>query len=846
MSDAIDLSRIQFGFTVAYHFLFVPLTLGLMALIALMEGAHLLTGNAAWREAARFSGKFFLINFVFGIATGYPLRMQLRSNWESYSDFVRDGFESVFALENAVAPILFGLVALFALGWRMRPALHCLTSGALALVLIVQSSGILLLNAWMQNPVGVDALAARAPALGWGDLFGNPLAPAKIMHTMAAAYVLGSVFVVAISAWYLLHHRHLDVARRSLRLGACFGLAALLVTVAMGHWSGTLLVHHQPMKFAAIEAMWETEPPPAGFTVFAWPDMGTSSNRFALKVPYVLGLIAAEDLRTSLVGIHDLVNDAERKIRLDLQRRASGRGGPFGYAALLPDGVRPTPERIAAAARSAVPSVPVVFTAFRVMIGCGLLLIGLLALVVLQRPDLDPSGRRRLLWLCVLSLPLPWIATYAGWVVCEVGRQPWTITGLLPTARSGGALEADQVAGTLLHFSAAYAILFVLNVALNVSCVRRGPGVRTFRWPAIDWIPALRPAYSATRSWRDPVTEFRAALSRRGIIVPDDVVADGRVHRCDAEGHFGQGAAAYSLHLDGVPVGGFRNWRDSLGWELWQAPIERPLQAGEQVAQRLKAEAIQHALEVEELEQRAELLRRAAEIFRAAQPASSNHPYLKRKRVRAHGLQVRAGTLIVPVRDPDGELRSLQFIREGERKKFLIGGTVEGCYFTIGKPEGVLCIAEDYATGASIFEATGYAVAVTFSARNLEPVARALRTKFPHIRLIVCADDDAHKTGNPGLTHAIAAARAVGGLLAVPDFGPDRPSRATNFNDLARLRGQAAVMCAIDIAPAQGLIDLAGRQAAECNPTTAPAPRPRIAYALWSDSQARPIRAGTL
>ncbi|HKC43592.1 MAG TPA: toprim domain-containing protein, partial [Burkholderiales bacterium] len=344
---------------------------------------------------------------------------------------------------------------------------------------------------------------------------------------------------------------------------------------------------------------------------------------------------------------------------------------------------------------------------------------------------------------------------------------------------------------------------------------------RPFRWPGIDWIPALRPAFSAIGAAHDPTTGFRAALSRRGIIVPRDVIADGRVHRCDAEGRFGQGAAVYSLHLEGVAVGGFRNWRDNLGWELWQAPVGRPLRTGEQVAQQLKAEAIQHALEVEELERRAQVLRRAAEIFKAAEPATSNHPYLKRKRVGAHGLQVRAGTLIVPVRDPDDELRSLQFIREGAGKKFLIGGTVEGCYFAIGKPDGVLCVAEDYATGASIFEATGYAVAVAFSAQNLEPVARALRVKFPRIRLIVCADDDASKTGNPGLTHAIAAARAVGALLAVPDFGPDRPRHATNFNDLARARGHHAVKRAIS--PAQGLIDLADRQAAAGYPSAATA-----------------------
>ncbi len=295
----------------------------------------------------------------------------------------------------------------------------------------------------------------------------------------------------------------------------------------------------------------------------------------------------------------------------------------------------------------------------------------------------------------------------------------------------------------------------------------------------------------------DPIAQFREALSCRGIIAPSEIIADGRIHRCDAEVKNGKGDAAYLLHLNGVPAGGFENWHDGLGWESWRADLGRTLLPAEEAAYRAKIEAARREREAEDAKRRVEARKRSAAIWKAAQPARDAHPYLKRKGVKAYGLRLHQGALVIPLRDASGELHSLQFIGADGDKKFLTGGRVAGCYLGIGEPNGALCIAEGYATGASIFEATGYAVVVAFNAGNLAAVARALRGKFPEARLILCADDDYRTDGNPGIAKATEAARAVGGLLAVPDFGADRPDGATDFNDLARERGAEAVAACI-------------------------------------------------
>ncbi len=264
-------------------------------------------------------------------------------------------------------------------------------------------------------------------------------------------------------------------------------------------------------------------------------------------------------------------------------------------------------------------------------------------------------------------------------------------------------------------------------------------------------------------------------MRARNIIPPDDIQADGRLHRCDVDGgRRGKRDAAYLLHLDGYPAGGFENWRDGLNWQTWKADTGRTFTAEERAAYRARMEAARQQRDADKAARHAEAAERAAAIWNQAKPGP--HPYLARKGIEAHGTAVYKSALVVPVRDSTGALTSLQFIAEDGGKKFLTGGRVEGCYFRIGgKPANALCIVEGFATGASVHEATGHPVAVAFDAGNLEPVALALRRKLPAgVRLIICADDDRDteiKTGrNTGRIKAHAAARAVRGFVALPSF----------------------------------------------------------------------------
>ena len=304
----------------------------------------------------------------------------------------------------------------------------------------------------------------------------------------------------------------------------------------------------------------------------------------------------------------------------------------------------------------------------------------------------------------------------------------------------------------------------------------------------------------------DHMQQFRQALAGRNIIPPTEILDDGRLHRCDAEGKGGKGDAAYLLHSDGIPAGGFENHRDGLGWQSWRADIGRNLTPTEEAAHRAKIEAARRVREAEEAERKAKAREKACMLWAEAY-SCMDHPYLTKKGISANGAKVHRDRLVLPMRDAkEQKIHSLQFIGADGEKRYLTGGRKEACYFGIGKPEGVLCIAEGFATGASIHEATGYAVAVAFDCGNLFPVAKALRERFPDIRLVLCADDDYQATGNPGLTKAREAALAVGGAVAVPVFDKARPDNAKDFNDMAALYGRDAVKRAIEnaTAPAGG------------------------------------------
>lgn len=513
----VSLSRILFAFTAMYHFLFVPLTIGLAALVAVLEGIGLWTRQPVWRDAARFWGWFFALNFACGVLTGYPLRWQIEAHWAAYGSLVEDVVGTVFAFEGRLFPVLLALVALFTLGWRLPAALHFGVSVALAVALVLQSSAILALNAWMQLPVGHTLVNGKAQVEGLDVLLANPLVVPKILHQIASAWTLAGMLVVAGSAWFLLRRRHVLLARSSFRVASVFTLVALVVTALAGHASGAALVKYQPVKFAAIEALWKTEHA-NDFVLFALPDVASRSNRYEVAVPGLLGWLAGSD-DAPVRGLDTLARETAAHIRRDLatshtRMLASGQPlPPVGYAGLLPPGSTGTDAQIEAAAQRAIPRVPVVFWAFRVMLAAWAALTVLMVWALWRAPRAGHNPSRWLLWCCMAALPLPWLATEAGWMVCEIGRQPWSVTGVLPTFRSGAVLDTGYTGLKLLGFSLAYSGLFVLNIALALRHLRRGPyatadGVSLVRGLAAAW--ARRPAIRrGLRRARPPVVAKR-------------------------------------------------------------------------------------------------------------------------------------------------------------------------------------------------------------------------------------------------------------------------------------------------------------------------------------------------
>ena len=507
--DVVTLSRLQFGMTAMYHFLFVPLTLGLSVLLVVMESIWVTTGRTVWRDMTKFWGTLFGINLAMGVATGVTLEFQFGTNWAYYAHYVGDIFGTPLAIEGLMAFFLEAtFIGLFFFGWdRLSRVKHLIVTFLLALGTNLSALWILVANAWMQNPVGsefnLDTM--RMEVTDFAAVFFNPVAQSKFVHTVSAGYVLGSMFVLSISAWYLLKGRNLDFAKRSMTVAASFGLASALSVVVLGDESGYTITEHQKMKLAAIEAMWETEPAPAAFTAFGLPDVAERTTHYAIHIPWVMGIIGTRSLDGVLPGIRELVADAERRIadgskayaamqRLRVDRNDSVARSEFeahkrdlGYALLLKrvagDPAQATSADIAKAAASTIPNVPVLFWAFRIMVGCGLWFIALFAYSFWLSARHQLDRHRWYLKAALWSLPLPWLAIELGWIVAEYGRQPWAIEGVLPTALGVSSVSAAQVATSLAGFVLFYTALAIVDAVLMLKYARKGPDGLGM-WPA--------------------------------------------------------------------------------------------------------------------------------------------------------------------------------------------------------------------------------------------------------------------------------------------------------------------------------------------------------------------------
>ena len=507
--DVVGLSRLQFAMTALYHFLFVPLTIGLAVLLAIMETVYVMTGRTVWRQMTKFWGVLFGINFALGVSTGIVMEFQFGMNWSYYSHYVGDIFGAPLAIEGLMAFFLEAtFVGMFFFGWeRMSKVAHCVVTWLVAIGTNLSALWILIANGWMQNPVGakLNPQTLRMEVDSFYDVLLNPVAQAKFVHTVSAGYTVAAIFVLGVSAWYLLKGRHTELAKRSMTVAASFGLAASLSVVVLGDESGYATSEHQKMKMAAIEAMWDTEPAPASFTAIGFPDQEARKTHYAVHIPWVMGLIGTRSLTTEIPGINQLVQQADRNIREGIQaydalqqiraaRSADAipmqarlafelHGHRLGYALLLKayvdDPRQATEEQIAKAAWDTVPQVAPLYWSFRVMVGLGLFFIVLTAaffwLSARRRLDAHPG----LLKLAVWSIPLPWIAAECGWVVAEMGRQPWAVEGVLPTAMAVSELGAGTVLFTLLGFVAIYTVLIVVEMKLMLKAIRKGPAAET-------------------------------------------------------------------------------------------------------------------------------------------------------------------------------------------------------------------------------------------------------------------------------------------------------------------------------------------------------------------------------
>jgi len=500
-TSVVDLSRFQFALTAIYHFLFVPLTIGLSMIIAIMESAFVITGREIWRQMTKFWGVLFGTNFAMGVATGVTMEFQFGTNWAYYAHYVGDIFGVPLAIEGMMAFFLEStFVGLFFFGWkRLSRMQHLTVTWLTAIGANLSALWILIANAWMQNPVGAhfNPQTMRMESTDFKAIIFNPVAQSKFVHTVSAGYVTGAVFVLAISAYYLLRGRNIPLARRSMTVAASFGLAAALSVVVLGDESGYVATEHQQMKIAAIEAEWKTHEAPAAFTLFGIPDMEEKTTHAAVKIPWLLGLIATRSVSGEVTGIYPLVEQAKARIERGIQaydalqklrqeptnvallENFQTLQSDLGYGLLT---LRYTDEPgqadeviIDKAAWSTVPNVPVLFWSFRVMVAMGLFFIALFAYSFYLASTRQLDRHRWYLRLCLYSLPTPWIASELGWIVAEYGRQPWAIEGILPTFLGVSSTTAGQVWGSLIGFAVLYTGLAVVDVLLMKKMIKTGP-----------------------------------------------------------------------------------------------------------------------------------------------------------------------------------------------------------------------------------------------------------------------------------------------------------------------------------------------------------------------------------
>lgn len=501
MLDVVELSRLQFALTALYHFLFVPLTLGLSFVLVVMETLYVTTGKEVYKDMTKFWGKLFGINFALGVTTGITMEFQFGTNWSYYSHYVGDIFGAPLAIEGLMAFFLEStFIGLFFFGWdRLSKGKHLLTTFAVAFGSNFSALWILVANGWMQSPVGSEFNfeTMRMEMVSFSDLVLNPVTQSKFLHTVSAGYTCGAIFVLGVSAYYILKGRDLGFARRSFSVGASFGLVAIISVLIMGDESGYEIGKAQPVKLAAMEGEFETHPAPAAWNAFVIPNTAEMKNEVAIAVPYAAGIIATRSLDTEIKGLKDLREENVQRVRNGivayglLEKLRSGNytvedkeafkavQKDLGFGLLLKPYtdkvVDATEEQILKAAADTIPNVGPTFWSFRIMMIAGGLMLLLIIAAFVQNVrgtvGTNPLLLKALLW----GIPLPWIAIESGWFLAEYGRQPWAVYEVLPTGVANSALTTADLWIAIGLLCGLYTLFLVVEMYLMFKYGRLGP-----------------------------------------------------------------------------------------------------------------------------------------------------------------------------------------------------------------------------------------------------------------------------------------------------------------------------------------------------------------------------------
>lgn len=519
MIEQVDLSlvnwsRAQFALTAMYHWIFVPLTLGLAFMIAFMESIYVKTGKDEWKRMTKFWMKLFGINFAIGIATGIILEFEFGTNWSNYSWFVGDIFGAPLAIEGIMAFFLEStFIAVMFFGWnKVSKRFHLVSTWLVAFGASLSALWILIANGWMQFPAGMhfNPDTARNEMLNFWDVFLSPLAINKFLHTIFSAYTISAIFIIGVSSWFLIKKREIIFAKKSILVAGIFGLIASIYLAATGDGSAYNVAQHQPVKLAAMEGMYQGQEG-AGLIIFGVmkpgyePGSDESPYYFKFEIPKMLSILGYRDANAFVPGINDLtygnpemgIMSADEKIlrgkvaieTLKLYNDAKENGDEaeiaqlrmffdkntdegkvfieeyfryFGYGFLN------DPEDI-------IPNVPMTFYAFHIMVALGFYFIGFFILVLFLTIKNRIDKKKLILRLAILTMPLGFIASQAGWIVAEVGRQPWVVQDYLPTVAAVTRIDASAVQITFFLFAAMFTALLIAEIMIMVKQIKIGP-----------------------------------------------------------------------------------------------------------------------------------------------------------------------------------------------------------------------------------------------------------------------------------------------------------------------------------------------------------------------------------